>query len=118
MTGKRVEMHYALALDVLDPYALADDVLSPLEVVNAVGGGTRGATGSALSVTGAELSALRRDAGVLELRVFNPHPNPTIVTIEGRSGWLVDLRGYPESPFEGSFELRPFGIATARLHGA
>jgi mannosylglycerate hydrolase len=118
MTGKRVEMHYALALDVLDPYALADDVLSPLEVVNAVGGGTRGATGSAISVTGAELSALRRDAGVLELRVFNPHPNPTIVTIEGHSGWLVDLRGYPESPFEGSFELRPFGIATARLHGA
>jgi hypothetical protein len=37
------------------------------------------------------------------------------VTIPGWSGWLVDLRGYPQEPFEGSFALRPFGIATARL---
>ena len=36
----------------------------------------------------------------------------------GRAGWLVDLRGYPESPFEGSFELRPFGLATVRVHDA
>ena len=41
-----------------------------------------------------------------------------VVSFAGRSGWLVDLRGYPQSPFEGSFPLRPFGIATARLHGA
>ena len=38
-----------------------------------------------------------------------------MVSFPGRSGWLVDLRGYPLEPFEGSFELRPFGIATARL---
>jgi hypothetical protein len=37
------------------------------------------------------------------------------VTLPGHSGWLVNLRGYPERPFEGSFDLRPFGIATARL---
>jgi len=118
MTGREVTLSYALALGVEDPYALADDVLLPLEIVNSLGGGTRPATGSALSITGAEVSAIRRDAGVLEVRVFNPTPQTTTVAIDGHSGWLVDLRGYPQSPFEGSFELRPFGIATARLHGA
>jgi mannosylglycerate hydrolase len=118
MAGKRVELQYALALDVDDPYTLADDVLLPLEVVHSLGGGTRAATGSELTISGAEVSALRRDGGVLEVRVFNPHPETTTVSIEGHAGWLVNLRGYPESPFEGSFELRPFGIATARLHGA
>jgi mannosylglycerate hydrolase len=118
MAGKRVELKYALALDVDDPYTLADDVLLPLEVVTSLGGGTRPASGSELTISGAEVSALRRDGGVLEVRVFNPHPEATTVSIEGHAGWLVNLRGYPESPFEGSFELRPFGIATARLHGA
>jgi hypothetical protein len=50
--------------------------------------------------------------------VYNPRPEPTTVAVPGRAGWLVDLRGYPECPFEDSFELRPFGIATARLHAA
>jgi hypothetical protein len=54
--------------------------------------------------------------GVLEARVYNPTPQPTLVSFPGRSGWLVNLRGYPQERFEGSFELRPFGIATARLH--
>ena len=54
---------------------------------------------------------------MLEVRVFNPTAQATVVALPGRSGWLVDLRGYPLEPFEGSFELRPFGIATARLHG-
>ncbi len=66
---------------------------------------------------GAEISALRRDSGALEVRVFNPSPRATEVSFPGRSGWLVDLRGYPLGSFEGSFELRPFGIATARLRG-
>jgi hypothetical protein len=94
---------------------LADDVLLPLDVASALGGGTRHATGSALGIEGAEVSALRRQGGVLEVRVFNPSPVAAMVAIAGHSGWLVDLRGYPERAFEGSFELRPFGIATARL---
>jgi mannosylglycerate hydrolase len=117
MRGKRVALRYALALDCDDPYALADDVLLPLEVASSLGGGTRPPTGSELTVHGAEVSALHRVAGVLEARVFNPRPEPTTVSFAGRSGWLVDLRGYPLEPFEDSFELRPFGIATARLHG-
>jgi mannosylglycerate hydrolase len=115
MTGRRVSLTYALALAHPDPYALADDVLLPLDVVSALGGGTRAASGSALSVEGAPVSAVRRERGVLEVRVFNPTPETARVALPGHSGWLVDLRGYPEEPFEGWFELRPFGIATARL---
>jgi hypothetical protein len=116
MRGKRVTLRYALAVDCPDPYRLADDVLLPLEVAASLGGGTRPATGTELTVDGAEVSALHRVAGVLEARVYNPRPEPTVVSFPGRSGWLVDLRGYPLQRFEGSFELRPFGIATARLH--
>jgi hypothetical protein len=115
MRGKRVTLRYALALDCEDPYALADDVLLPLETTASLGGGTRPSTGTELTVDGAEVSALHLVAGTLELRVYNPRPEATTVSIPGRSGWLVDLRGYPQEPFEGSFELRPFGIASARL---
>jgi glycosyl hydrolase family 38/alpha mannosidase-like protein len=115
MTGRTITLRYALSTDCTDPYALADDVLLPLEVVSALGGGTRPATGSALRVEGAEVSALRREGGVLELRVYNPSATATTVVVPGHSGWLVDLRGYPVEPFEGFFGLRPFGIATARL---
>jgi hypothetical protein len=117
MRGKRITLRYALALDCPDPYRLADDVLMPLEVAASLGGGTRPTTGTELSVEGAEVSALHRVGGVLEARVYNPRSAPTVVSFPGRSGWLVDLRGYPLRRFEGSFELRPFGIATARLHG-
>ena len=115
MVGKQVTLRYALALDCTDPYALADDVLLPLDAVSTLGGGTRPTTGSLLSVHGAEVSALRRVGEALELRVFNPSANETRVSLAGRSGWLVDLRGYPDRPFENGFALRPFGIATARL---
>jgi hypothetical protein len=117
MTGKVITLRYALAVGCDDPYAMADDVLLPLEVVSTLGGGSRPASGVALSVEGAEVSALRRVGGELEIRVYNPTEHPTTVSVAGRTGWLVDLRGYPTQPFEGSFALRPFGIATARLRG-
>jgi hypothetical protein len=115
LTGRRVLLRYALAIGVEDPYALADDILLPLEIVDSPGGGSRPTTGSELSISGAEVSAVRREGGVRELRLFNPHPDASIVTIDGQSGWLVDLRGYPMQRFEGSFELRPFGISTLRI---
>ncbi len=115
MRGKRVTLRYALAVDCPDPYRLADDVLLPLEPVSTLGGGNRAASGSEFAVHGAEVSALHRVGGALEVRVFNPRAERTVVSVPGRSGWLVDLRGYPLEAFEGSFELRPFGIATARL---
>jgi hypothetical protein len=116
MRGRTVSLRYALALDCADPFALADDVLLPLEAVSSLGGGQRPPAGSELTVDGAVVSALRRVGGVIEVRVFNPTADKTVVAMPGRSGWLVDLRGYPQSAFEGSFALRPFGIATARLH--
>ncbi len=113
-----VQVRYALAVGVGDPYRLATDVLDPLLVTGSFGGGDRPASGAALSLHGAEVSAVVRRAGQLEVRVFNPGGSPTIVEVAGRSGWLVDLRGRPVTPFEGSFELRAHGIATLRLDGA
>jgi len=118
LAGRPIESHYAVELGPVDPYALADDVLLPLESVNSLGGGSRPPEGSALGVTGAEVSALRREAGALELRVHNPSAGPTTVRVAGRSGWLVDLRGKPIEAFSEAFELRPFGIATLRIDGA
>jgi hypothetical protein len=116
----RVTRHYAVASGDVDPYALADELLVPLPVVEARGdvpAADLPSSGSALSVDGAEVSALVREGGALTLRVVNPTDRPATVTIEGRTGWLVDLRGRPLAPFQGSFELRPWGIATATLAG-
>jgi alpha-mannosidase len=114
LRGRTIEAHYALCLGCDDPYALVDDAFLPLEVVYAPGGGWRPASGRALEVEGAQVSAVRRVAGMLEVRVFNPTENPTTVSFGARSGWLVDLRGATLEPVDGSFELRPFGIATFR----
>jgi hypothetical protein len=110
-----VESRYAIHLGGADPYRLVDDAELPLRAIGSFGGGERGPSGSALTIDGAEVSAVRREAGALEVRVFNPSDSPTQVTIEDRSGWLVDLRGAPISPFEGGFELRAHGIATVRI---
>jgi alpha-mannosidase len=117
LVGRPLVARYALALGEVDPWAMADDVLLPLEVVHAVGGGSRGPEGSALSIEGAEVSAVRREAGLLEVRVHNPSDRTTTVRTGERAGWLVDLRGRPLEHFDGGFELRPWGIATFRLAG-
>ncbi len=113
-----IEARYALCVRTVDPYALVDDVLLPLEVVHPPGGGTRPASGSALSVTGAVVSSLRRVPEGVELRVFNPTDRHVEVSVPGREGQLVDLLGRPMAPFVGSFPLRPFGIATVRTSGS
>jgi hypothetical protein len=110
-----VEARYALSVDTTDPYRLADDVLLPLVPVGSFGGGTRPASGSPLTIRGVEVSSVRREAGALEIRVFNPNDVPAVAEVDSRSGWLVDLRGRPLVPFDGSFELRAHGIATLRL---
>jgi hypothetical protein len=126
-------LRYAVALGALDPYALADDAFTDLPVVASLGGGRLPLEASVLSVTGAELSSVRRIAGgVLEIRVFNPSGVPT--TVEVRSGTtskdhprspgatlrgkLVDLRGHFVASFEGTFELGPHRIGTLRLAGS
>jgi hypothetical protein len=110
-----VEVQYAVHLGDDDPYFLSDQAWLPLEVARSTGGGDRPDRGSLLTVAGAQVSALRRVGGALELRVFNPTGEQVDVQVDGRSGWLVDLRGMPLEPFDGGFPLRPWGIATARL---
>jgi hypothetical protein len=99
----------------VDPWAVADDVLVALELAVGAGQGHLAERGSALEVTGAEVSAVARRAGALSVRVHNPSPEPTTVSFPGRTGHLVDLRDRPLAPFDGSFPLGPFAIATARL---
>jgi len=115
LQGRVIEARYALSLGDRDPYALVDDAFMPLELVHAAGGGRRPGSGSALEITGAEVSAVRRVGPALEVRVFNPTGNEADVALGGRSGWLVDLRGRPLEPVDGGLRLRPFGIATVRL---
>ncbi len=109
-----IEVRGGVVVGECDPYAVVDDAFVPLRVVPA-GGGTRPRHGQALRIEGAPVSSLRRSGGRLELRLFNPSDCDTTVTVEGRSGWLVDLRGRPLQPFAESFVLDPFAIATARL---
>ncbi|MEO7573964.1 MAG: alpha-mannosidase [Acidimicrobiales bacterium] len=112
----RAEARFALHVGGREAYAVADDAFLPLLVTR--GGGTTAsgaAAGQALSVTGAEVSAIVRDAGALHVRLFNPTAEPATVTLDGRQGWLVDLRGRPLRPFEGSVELGPRQIATVVL---
>ena len=87
---------------------------SPPRRSEVVGGPNAGAS---LTVRGGEVSSVRREAGRIEVRVFNPNATPATVEIPGRSGWLVDLRGRPVAAFEGHFDLRGHGIATVRLDG-
>jgi alpha-mannosidase len=109
------QLRYAVHSGGRDPYAVVDDAQLALLVARPRGGDPAGEEGGALSLEGAEVSALTRANRRLEVRVFNPTPAPTTVSIEGRQGWLVDLRGRTVGSFEGSFELRPWGIATAVL---
>ena len=117
LRGRTIEGRYALCVGCDDPYGMVDDAFVPLDVVYASGGGSRPATASALEVEGAEVSAVRRAAGMLEVRVFNPTERASTGSVGARSGWLVDLRGRTLEPVDGSFELRPFGIATFRSPG-
>ncbi|MEA2931938.1 MAG: 2-O-(6-phospho-alpha-D-mannosyl)-D-glycerate hydrolase, partial [Actinomycetota bacterium] len=115
MPGRHV-VRYAAAVGEHDPYSLVDDAFLPLLVAEGSGAGARPATGSALTVTGAEVSAVRRIAGDrVEVRVFNPSDTEAAVDVGGRTGWLVDLRDRPLERVTGSFELRPWGIATVHL---
>ncbi len=112
----RQTVRYVVALgDDVDAYALADDAFLPLQVAVGAGAGEVGGEGRALTVEGAEVSALVREAGALVLRVFNPTGEATTVRVAGRRGWLVDLRGEPLEPFEETVPLAPHRIATLRL---
>ncbi len=105
-----------LALGDVDAYALADDAFTPLLVaLPRRGGEPRADRDQALDITGAEVSAVRRVDGMLEVRVFNPGAEPTRVSLAGRQGWIVDLRGRTLERFDHHVDLAPGRIATLRL---
>ena len=105
-----------------DLYAAADAVLVPLERarVPASTDATQLATGQALRVEGAQVSAVNRDGGGLVVRVFNASPEPTTATFDlagaPARGWVVDLVGRPQGSFEHRIELAAWAIATVRLN--
>ncbi|MEZ5140630.1 MAG: hypothetical protein R2711_18190 [Acidimicrobiales bacterium] len=103
-----------------DPHALADEAFTPILTGRFPGGDGRGdpeASGRALQVTGAEVSALtRRPDGRLELRLVNTTDAPAAVGLGGRTGERTDLAGEPTGErVVGSLELRPREIATLAL---
>jgi alpha-mannosidase len=108
-------VRYAISVATADPWRLADLAWLPLTVLYASGGGSLAASGRRLTVRGAEVSALHRVEGTIEVRVFNPSEQTATVEVPGHAGWLVDLRGRPVERWAGRFRLRPWGIATARL---
>jgi len=110
-----VEAHYAIAIGEVDPFASADDFLLPLEVAIAPGDGHGADSGQAVSIEGAEVSAVVRVPGGIEVRVWNPSDEPTTVTITDGVGWVVDLRGRPVRAFENETGLGPWEILTVRM---
>lgn len=110
-----ITLRYGVAVGDHDPYALVDELSLPLRVVQGTGGGDRPATGSALTVEGAEVSAVQRHGERLSVRVFNPTDDVAAVSFGERSGWLVDLRGRALEHVDGGFDLRPWGLATIVL---
>jgi hypothetical protein len=114
MPGPQV-FRYALARDCTDGWKLADATWTPLATVAAGGHGHLPDRGSRLRLTGAQVSALYRRRGGVEIRVFNPSPSPVRVEIPDHSGTLIDLRSQPVGSWTGSFTLRPWAFTTARL---
>jgi mannosylglycerate hydrolase len=102
-------------------YAAADAFLVPFERARSTGRSepTRASSGAALCVDGAEVSAVLRSPGGLILRVFRTDAEAGTVSIDHEGaparGWIVDLRGRPVAPFEGTVELQPWQICTLQL---
>lgn len=119
LPGHRV-LRYALTLgdDPVAAYAAADDAFLPLLSAPAPGGGPGDGRGRALDVTGAEVSAVIREAGGAQLvvRLFNPTDAPVTARLAGRRGWRTDLRGRAGQPFEEAVALGPWEIATLAVH--
>ena len=114
LRGRPIEARYALCLGCDDPYAMVDDAFLPLEVVYAPGGGWRPATGARPRGRGGR--GLGRAAPGRPAR--GPGVQPDRPATTGRSGAAragsSTCGAAPSSAVDGSFDLRPFGIATFR----
>lgn len=101
--------------------ALADAFLVPFPVTAGapLPDATRPPEGRGLSVTGATVSAYRRDDGGRILRLVNLSGVPTRATVDDATGpaagWTVDLLGRPGATVDGGVDLGPWEIVTLRL---
>jgi mannosylglycerate hydrolase len=114
------EARFVLHVGDRDPYAVADESFTPLPTAHLPGArrfGDPTASGQALAVSGAEVTALRRTAdGRVELRIVNPTPETAVLSVPGRTGEVVDLRHRPAGiRFDGHLELGAWKIATLLL---
>jgi hypothetical protein len=114
-----LRLRWGFTPEPADAYALVDEAFLPLRATDGGAGldvATRPGRGSALSVIGAEVSAVRRTPdGRVEVRVVNASGEPAVCELAGRRGWVVDLRGRPLAPWEERVALRPWEIATLVL---
>jgi hypothetical protein len=125
-TLKPLTLRYVVAIDpdeALDPYEIVDRAFTPLQVVTAEGRGDLPASGSWLTVRGATVDAVLPTAGDgtdggLVVRVHEAHGRHGALTIEGRTGALIDLCGAEVDRFDGHVALRPHQIVTVRLDPA
>ncbi len=111
----RHTLRCAVALGDVDPYALVEDAFVELRVAQGAGLGQHPDRYQALDVSGLPVSSVRRRAGRLEVRAFNPKPYPGTLRIAGRRGHVVDLRGNKVEPFDGGLTVRAYGIVTVAL---
>lgn len=95
-----------------DGYGFADHTWNKPYVVQSDGGGTLPATGTKMSVGGAEVSALyRNNDGDITLRVHEANGAPSTLTVDC-SGRITNLLGEDTGEFAGSYSLRPHEIVT------
>jgi hypothetical protein len=87
----------------------------PLQLVESPGGGSLTGSGSHLQVKGGRVSSLRRRGDVLEVRLFNPSPEPVLVEIPGQAGAHLDLQGNFLGDWQDSFALAPWSIGTVHI---
>jgi hypothetical protein len=117
------EVEFVLHVGGRDPYAVADEAFTPLLTARRGAGlGDPSVHAVGLTVTGAEVTALRRRSdGRLEVRVVNTEDTPTTLVVSGpdgtpATGEATDLRGEPTgAPFPGQAELGAHRIATYAL---
>jgi alpha-mannosidase len=104
----------------IDLPAMADQLLLPLDAAYVTTSTrVRPAAGGRLDVRGAEISAVVRHDGALEVRAvrLSSTHGEVAVDLDGSParGSVVDLHGTPRRPFDGTLGLRPWEVVTIRV---
>ncbi len=115
MQGKQYFSYAVSTDDNINVYEAKAKYTMPFKVLKGNGSSNKDNKFPKLKVQNCEISSVVRSQGKLEVRLFNPTDSTTKAVIEESSGVVVDLLGNPIEPFNGSVDLRAFGIVTIRL---